>query len=283
MFSRVPTFVRRSCARWRILGVLTAGSLPWIASPAIAQTDYYNTDTGRPVRIEDAYPTERHAFELQLAPVRLERIGDGVYAWGVEPEIAYGVLARTQIEVGVPLAYVDLPGDASRSGIAGLEISGLHNVNAETRGLPAFGLAANAILPVGGLGPDGAFASITALMTRTFPAVRLHANAQYTFGEEQDAGTTLELSRWLAGIAIDRALPLRSLLVIAEAFAEQPLDGDADLEWTIGAGVRKQRSPRLALDAGFGRRLTGDATGWYVTAGASYAFAIRALMPGGAR
>src|SRR5215213_2714705 len=50
-----------------VLAVLVRGA------PAGAQTDYYNTDEGRPVRVEDAYPTERYAFELQLAPVRLER------------------------------------------------------------------------------------------------------------------------------------------------------------------------------------------------------------------
>src|SRR5688500_4458202 len=62
--------------------------------PASAQTDYYNTDAGRPIRIEDAYATERYAFELQLAPLRLERSRGGVYNWGVEPEIAYGILPR---------------------------------------------------------------------------------------------------------------------------------------------------------------------------------------------
>ncbi|MEO5902894.1 MAG: hypothetical protein ABIQ55_02665, partial [Gemmatimonadaceae bacterium] len=44
-----------------------------LASRVSAQTDYYNTDTGRPIQIEDAYATERYAFEMKLAPVRLER------------------------------------------------------------------------------------------------------------------------------------------------------------------------------------------------------------------
>src|SRR5688572_23274403 len=46
-------------------------------SPAAAQTDYYNIDSGRPVRIEDAYPVERYAFEAQVAPLRMERRDDG--------------------------------------------------------------------------------------------------------------------------------------------------------------------------------------------------------------
>ena len=68
--------------------------------PALAQTDYYNTDAGRPITVEDAYAVERFAFELQLAPLRLERAWRGVYNWGVEPEIAYGIFPRTQLEVG---------------------------------------------------------------------------------------------------------------------------------------------------------------------------------------
>ena len=58
------------------------------ASPLHGQTDYYNTDAGRPILIEDAYPVERYAFELQLAPVRLERERGGLCNWGFEPELA---------------------------------------------------------------------------------------------------------------------------------------------------------------------------------------------------
>jgi hypothetical protein len=254
-----------------------------LALPGYAQTDYYNTDAGRPVRIEDAYPTERYAFELQLAPVRAERSGTGAYVWGIEPEIAYGILPRTHVELGVPLVAVDAPGAPNRSGAAGVELSVLHNLNAETAGLPAFGIAAHALLPAGAFGPDRAIASAAALVTRTFPLVRVHANARYTFAGARDAGSGLETSQWLAGLAVDRTMPLRSMLVTAEAFAEQPLDEREPVAWTIGAGLRTQRSPRLAVDAGVGRRVTGADTGWYVTAGAAYAFAIRSLMPGGAR
>ncbi|HEU0076252.1 MAG TPA: hypothetical protein VFQ76_01310, partial [Longimicrobiaceae bacterium] len=83
-----------------------AAALCALAGPLGAQTDYYNTDKGRPVRVEDALPVERHAFELQLAPLRLERASGGVYSWELAPEIAYGILPRTQLEVGFPLALV---------------------------------------------------------------------------------------------------------------------------------------------------------------------------------
>jgi hypothetical protein len=257
--------------------------------PAAAQTDYYNTDAGRPVLIEDAYPTERYAFELQLAPLRLERLGEGVYNWGVEPEIAYGILPRTHVEVGFPLSWIDAPGELGGFGPAGIDLSVLHNLNVETLGLPAFGVAAEAVLPVGKYAPDDPYVSLKGIATRTFTWARFHANARWTFGPEPETeigpgGMIIENeaveepSRWMAGLAVDRALPLRSMLLIGNVYAERPIREDEEVEWNAGAGVRYQYSPRLALDAGIGRQLTGDEA-WFVTFGTAYAFAVRSLIP----
>ena len=243
------------------------------------QTDYYNTDQARPVRIEDAYPTERYAFELQLAPLRLERAGGGVYNWEVEPEIAYGIFPRTHVEVGFPLSFVDAGGDARQEGLAGISISALHNLNVETA-FPAFGVSGAVLLPVGGLAPDGVYASVKGIATRTYSWARFHVNTEYTFGAEPDEGESAgERSRWMAGLAIDRTFPLRSTLVTADVFVEQPLDDDAELQWNVEAGLRRQVSPVLAFDAGIGRRITGDDQGWFVTLGSAYAFGIRSLIP----
>jgi hypothetical protein len=271
-----------------------------VPAPLAGQTDYYNTDAGRPVRIEDAYPTERYAFELQLAPLRLERVAGGAYNWEIEPELAYGILPRTHLEVGFPLAWTDAAGSESTSGLAGIDVSMLHNLNVETEGLPAFGIAAEAVLPVGNLAPDRLYPSVKGIATRTFGFARFHVNGQYTFGSAPDEGVRLseaptmaaddvtvaprqpepdtEASRWMAGVAVDRTLPLRSMLVIADLYAEQPLVQGEKLEWNAGAGIRYQRGPQLAVDVGVGRRLTGD-PGWFVTFGTAYAFAVRSLFP----
>jgi len=246
-----------------------------VAVPLRAQTDYYNTDAGRPLRVEDAYPIERRAFEVQAAPLRLERTSAGIYHWGIEPELAFGILPRTQIEVGAPLAFVDA-GDGNRtSGLAGLELALLHNLNVETA-IPALGVAVDVLLPVGGLAPDDAYTSVTALATRTFTWARFHLNARYTLGDEPEPeeGGVHELSRWLAGLAVDRALPLRSMLLGAEVFARQPLHETEDVEWNTAAGIRWQLSPRWAMDGGIGRTLTGSDRAWFVTAGGAYAFGL---------
>jgi hypothetical protein len=257
------------------------GALLLIAAPAAAQKDYYNLDKNRPVRIEDAYATERYALEVKIAPLRLERERGGVYHWGFDPEISYGILPRTSIEVGFPFAIVD-GGEAGRtSGLSGIELSAFHNLNIETRGLPALGLRADVTLPVGSLSGASIHPALTGIATRSYSWARFHANAQYTFGAAPAEGEAVphETSRWLAGVAMDRVFPLDAYLLIADVYAQQPLHAEDPIEWNAGAGIRYQVNPFLAVDAGLGRRLTGDPA-WYITLGSAYHLGFRALMPG---
>ena len=266
---------------------LVAGTA--LAAPARAQTDYYNTDRNRPIRIEDAYATERYSFDAHLAPLRLERSNGGVYHWGVDPEIAYGLLPRTQLEVGVPVVYTDLGASRHRTGIAGVDVSLLYNLNTETSTWPALGVRASTLLPVGSLAPDKAYPSVQGMLTRTFSWARFHVNGEYTAGSapKTSAATgsaalgagAAEISRWLAGVAVDRTMPLRSMLVTGEVYAQQPLVAAEPLVWNAGAGVRYQLDPTFALDAGLGKRLTGDDQAWYVTFGVARVFGLPFLMP----
>jgi hypothetical protein len=256
--------------------------LPLMAAPlAIAlphalpgQTDYYNTDRGRPLTIEDAYPVERRGFEIQAAPLRLERSRGGVYHWTVEPELAYGLLPRTQVEIGAPLSYLD-GAAGTKLGLSAVNLSILHNLNVETR-LPAFGVSAGAALPIGEFGADEPYFAFKGIATRTLAWARFHANAEYTIGDAPSAssGALGEVSRWTAGVAVDKTFPLRSLLLGGELVLAQPLDASADVQLGIGTGVRYQLSPRWAIDGGIGKRLTGDDRAWYVTFGSAYAFGL---------
>jgi len=260
-----------------------------LAAPARAQTDYYNTDRGRPVQIEDAYVTERYAFELKLAPVWLERQRGGIYNWGLDPEIAYGISPRTQIEVGLPLVYTDA-GVARRSGIAGLELSVMHTLNRETETWPALGIRADLLAPVGGLAPDRAYPTVTGIATRTYRWARFNVNGQYTFGSALPAAPVggvvtgagaAEVSRWLLGGAVDKTFPLQAMLVTAEFFGREPIHEGEPVEYSTSGGVRYQLTPTLVLDGGLGRRLNGTAEGWYVTFGSAYAFSLASLFPTG--
>lgn len=251
------------------------------AGEAHAQTDFYNTSAGRPVRIEDAVPIEYRAIELNVAPLRLEFLRDETRYWTLRPEATIGILPRTHLQLSVPITYVDQPTTSAR-GVAGVGLSLLHAFNMETS-IPAFAVAADVSLPVGPLGGEATYGTLKGIMTRTFPWARVHANAELTAGPSMrfpDAGVDdlndgRDLSRWLAGLAIDKTFVFHSLLVTAESFAEQPLRDDADVAWTAGTGLRYQLSPRWAMDAGLGRRFSGDNRAWYVTFGSAYAFGIR--------
>ncbi len=252
-----------------------------LAAPTLleAQTDYYNTDAGRPVTVEDAIAIEYRAVEIQLAGFRLERSRGGIYQWGIEPAIAAGLLPRTQFEIGLPILAVD-GGGVSTTGLAGFHVRVLHNLNAETT-IPAFAIAAELRIPAGGLGPRRAYPSVKAIATRSLPAGRVHVNAQLTAGSRIEGGNEEpsrpaegELSRWLLGVAVDRAIPLRSLLATGELVARQPMRAGDDVEWSTGAGIRYQLSPRVVGDAGAGYRLTGHDRGWYLTAGAAVAIGL---------
>jgi hypothetical protein len=242
-----------------------------VSSVARAQTEYYDTDRGRPTRVEDAYAIARRAVEVQAAPLRLERSADGAYRWALEPQVAFGILPRTQLEVGAPLVVLDAGPRRQTTGGAGVDVSVLHTLNVETA-LPALGIRAEALLPAGVFGPDRALASLTALATKSWPWGRVHVNGGYTFGDARPARGG-ELSRWIAGAAVDHAFPLRALLVTGELFAERPLGGHT-VAWNAGVGSRYQLTPRWAVDGGVGRRLTGTDRAWSLTGGGAWTFGL---------
>ena len=100
-----------------------------------AQTDYYNLDRGRPLRTEDALVIERPEMEWQVAPLRLTRVQGGRSVLGIEPELAWGALPRTQFAPGVPMERL-AHGDAQVVGLAGVHASVLYALNAETLTCP---------------------------------------------------------------------------------------------------------------------------------------------------
>jgi hypothetical protein len=257
------------------LGALVGLALP---DAAQAQTDYFNTDPGRPLRTADAYPVEYRALEFQLAPLRVERSRGGSYHWSLEPGLTAGLLPRTHVELHLPIVFVDPQGGDSRVGVGGATIGVLYNFNVETR-IPALALSGNIDLPFGGLASNRGYGSIAALATRSLPAVRLHLNAELGIGSRGDADDERgvldgERTRWAVGLAADRAVPLHSLLLMGEIVVREPLHEPGETEWSTLAGVRYQLTPRLVGDAGAGYRFTGPEPGWALTAGVTLSLGL---------
>ena len=272
------------------LGTSTAVA-PATAVLAQDQITYRNTQSGRPVGTEDAYAVNRYSLDLHLAPISVERSSSGEYRWAGNPEMIYGILPRTQIEIGVPLLYRSE--EEPRLGAAGVSLGALYNFNAETGFWPALAVRTGVLLPAGGLGPSRAHPSIALLGTRSLRGFRVHVNARHTFRDEPAPaadGLTLPgavghvaasgLSRWMTGVALDRSFPFASLLVAAETFAVRPFGVDQAVQWNAGIGARYQLTPNTTADAGVARRLTGPDQAWSISLGFGRAIGVRSILPG---
>ena len=254
---------------------LTLGGTP---TRADAQADVRNTDAGRPIQIEDAYAIDRYLLDVHVAPIAVAWARGSGAAWRVEPEVTFGLVPRTQIEVGAPVAFRD-----ETVGLAGVNVSALYNLNAETTSRPALAVRGGVLMPIGQLAPARTYPSLKAIMTRTFDWARMNVNAHYTFGTapvEDVAADAPEVRRWLVGGAVDRSFVQQTVLLMAETFMEQPLDDAADPVWTVGAGLRYHVTPSWAIDAGIGTAVNGNARPVFLTFGIARSMAIRMLMPG---
>ncbi len=279
------------------------------AMPAAGQTEYRNLESGRPLRLSDATPTERYALDLDLTTFRIEKLSLGRYRLQYEPRIAYGVLPRTEISLRMPSFYRE-PAISPRGGIAGVGLGGEHQIVMEGMRAPAIALAGEAFIPTGPNALRTSY-SMKALMTRSFTAGRLHLNAGAgTFAVRKSPGglvlappvidgpcsfelpeyrlsvraycgaaesvetaavegTIVNRFRYTGGAAIDKSFGLRSLLLAADIFFEKYEGIGRGADWTAEGGARKQVTQFLVVDAVIGRRFTGISPTWFVGAGTS--------------
>ena len=255
-----------------------------VAVPAgslAAQVDYRNLDRERPVTTEDAYPVERHAFEF-LIPFRTEQQQGGDRLHLLPLELEYGILDNTQVGIGMPLGALDATGSDTEWGMAGLSAFGLYNFNTESPALPALSLAADLDLPIGSLAGEDARFSLTGIATRSWGLTRVHLNAAWSFGSEDQPGAEAA-PRWRYSVAADRTLFRQSLMLVGEVLTQRSVS-DAPVEVNAAIGIRYQLDPTLVLDAGMARRLRSEAGPDYdLTVGLSHAFGLTWLMPGQAR
>ena len=261
------------------IGAFTAG-------PLAAQIDYRNLDEGRPVETEDAYPVERHAFEL-VVPYEYENERGPVRSHLLAPELAYGVADNAMLGLVLPFAALDGGvGAETEWGFGGPRLFALYNLNTESPALPAVALRADASLPLGNLAGNETRVALTAIATRSWGRTRAHLNAALGIGADEEAGedgAVHAVPRWRASAAVDRTFLRRRLLLISELSLREAT-ADAATDISVAAGARLQLTPTLVIDAGIERRLTSRAgADVALTLGLTHAFAIAGLMPAPAR
>ncbi len=80
---------------------------------------------------------------------------------------------------------------------------------------------------------------------------------------------------WLTGIAADHTLPLRSIILVGDVFAERYEGIERPMDWTAELGGRTQITPRFVADIGLGRHFRGVSTSWFATFGTTVSLALR--------
>ncbi|MFL5482939.1 MAG: hypothetical protein ACJ8AK_12230 [Gemmatimonadaceae bacterium] len=145
------------------------------AVKAEGQSSYRNLEAGRPVRIEDAVVTERYALDVDLFNLRYDELSDlrSRFLW--EPEVAYGVLPRTEMWLRLPVFYRERT-SVPRGGLAGLGVGAMYQFNLESEFLPAAALSTELFKPAGPNALPLSY-SLKALLTRSFSPGRVHINA----------------------------------------------------------------------------------------------------------
>jgi hypothetical protein len=258
-----------------------------------AQTDFYNLDKDRPLRVEDAYATKRYAWEWKAAPLTLSQLRDGTVRYQPSLELKHGLLPGLEFSAGAGLDVRRTPPHDARRASTELELSSLLNLTTETRWLPALGVRLTGHVPLEGE-DEGLSLEVKGLATRSLGGPwRAHLNAGWVFTQELDEphGEIPGVRPvhgppevWWAGLALDYTLPFRHTLLLADTWVSEREEwaGDDESRTTVQStvGLRHQLSPTIALDGGVGRAWTGPAgPDWRLNLGLTYEFGVRALMP----
>lgn len=259
---RVSGFRRRQVAVASVAAVFAC-------SPLLGQTGYYNTDHGRPFAVQDAVPLERFGLDIQLSPLRANRHAGSNAVYSAEPSIGWGVLPRTQIELGFPIG---LGGSGAAATLSAVSVSFIHALNLETREIPALAISAGVTVPTGPGGRRPVTTEVGALATRSLAnAFRVHLNASFLLAGA-DRSATSDDERWMAGAALDKTFPISGLLIGAELFVRAPAAKSTPSEWTTSVGARRQLAQRWVVDAGLGRTFTGARQATFASLGLGFAY-----------
>jgi hypothetical protein len=82
-------------------------------------------------------------------------------------------------------------------------------------------------------------------------------------------------AHWMVGVAADKTLALRSIVFVADFFAERFEGIGRKTDLTAEVGSRRQLSPTVVLVGGVGRHFRGAGTSSFLVLGATYSRAVQ--------
>ncbi len=246
----------RNATRRTALAVLSRSFLilfGGVAAPALA-TDHFNLESGIPTTIEDIEPVDRGSLELQAFGRYLRMSGDRNIG-EAEPRLAFGVLEKTQLEVGAPF----LLGAGEANGNGDVQISVLRKLRDAARDewWPGLAIEADLGLPTGAERSgfrNGVDAGLTVLLKKEAGIHGFHLNAGFDWSDDESAEERLRRVAWSG--AVGHHAPLTQWLVVVSDLAWSQADekGTTDI-WLLETGVRAQLTRRLIGAVGIGAGL----------------------------
>ncbi len=223
------------------------------AEPAFA-TDHFNLESGIPTTIEDIEPVDRGGIELQGFGRYLRTSGHRNLGQA-EPRLAFGILDKTQLEVGAPF----LLGEGEANGNGDVQVSVLRKLRDASRDewWPGLAVEADLGLPTGAERSgfrNGVDAGLTVLLKKEAGSHGFHLNAGFDWSDDESAEERLRRVAWSG--AVGHHAPLTQWLVVVSDLAWSQADekGTTDV-WLLETGVRAQLTRRLIGAAGIGAGL----------------------------
>jgi hypothetical protein len=198
-----------------------------------------NLEPERPIAVEDAAPVPFRALSVAVDWTYNLRHG-GLNDQGPGFTVTYGALRN--IEVGAAQRYVTRPGRNALRGISSgdLELHALYGFLSEGARHPALSARIGVVFPTG-LDSRGTDLELGAVATRSFDALRVHANFRWT--RLGDTVPTERTNRLEGGLAVDFLASRRgrtdTLLLLGAMVRSSPvLLGDDIIDVEIGARQR---------------------------------------------
>jgi len=260
--------------------VIALASTITLPPPASAQADYRNLDAGRPIAVEDAQPLEFRALEFQFGIPRFSRERSGHWLYAFELEFKWGIFKDTHF--GISSEFVVAHGAGRTvSSFADTQLHLLYNFNEETPRFPAIAIRPELTVPTGGFSSGDVHGSLKLIASKTFGHNRIHFNGSWTAGPTATPGRGGELvTRYFYGLAYERTLPLKFLVLLADVNAHRPID-NSPTEVAFEIGTRVQLTPGWVLDAGIstGRLRPSVGHDFGFVFGLSRSFSFRGLFP----
>jgi hypothetical protein len=211
----------------------------------------------RPISIEDAHAVPYRAFAIS-ADWTQNWHGSTTNDYGPGFSLRYGAVRG--LELGASVRYVSNPSSNSQRGISSgdLVLHALYDLRAETSAWPALAVRVGVEFPTG-LDSEGTDLHLAGLATRTFGAVRAHANFAWT-----RLGDTTETERKdrIEGVAgIDVPTSSRGLtdsLFLADVVVRSNPIHDKRTIVTLEAGERLRIGSQSVFFVGAGSDVTGE-------------------------